>query len=361
MTSNQTVNKTKHFFNLCLLCFSIILFACSNPEPSGGHRYRTGNFTIVLNDDFEAKGLAGPTLENAKETFGYIGSSQPSVIHLNIKDADNDFALMYNTTFTGVDYGENESFKKHTIGEQVASLKEVLSGGEFEMMKLNGINVIKYSNNNDDGLYGAYYYLFDKTQVSFFVVIYPSSEPEWKKVEDAMFKSLKRADANGDYYVMDAMDYDQVDHIVSFCTKGDDTLTIDMHREFWETVDRNSGVPENLNVYGLNLSVEELMAEMGISFWEAYYEDALIAYRTGEFFESEKRKTSGAYIDSEEYEYRNCEIQKIANREPVLSGDEEIVVDEELIILMNKTIQDMSGTFRYNFKVLLDRDSFRNS
>ena len=147
-------------------------------------------------------------------------------------------------------------------------------------------------------------------------------------------------------------------HIMDFCVNAKDTVSIDMHRDFWETVDKNGGVAKYLDVYGLNLSVEELMAELGISYWEAYYEDALIAYRTGEFFESEKRKTSGAYIDSEEYEYRNCEIQKIANREPVLSGDEEIVVDEELIILMNKTIQDMSGTFRYNFKVLLDRDSF---
>ena len=361
MTSNQTVNKTKHFFNLCLLCFSMILFACSNPEPSGGHRYRTGNFTIVLNDDFEAKGLAGPTLENAKETFGYIGSSQPSVIHLNIKDADNDFALMYNTTFTGVDYGENESFKKHTIGEQVASLKEVLSGGEFEMMKLNGINVIKYSKTNDDGLYFAYYYLLDNTQVSFFVVTYPSSEPEWKKVEDAMFKSIKRAEPNEESFAISKKDSKLMHHIMDFCVNAKDTVSIDMHRDFWETVDKNGGVAKYLDVYGLNLSVEELMAELGISYWEAYYEDALIAYRTGEYFESDKRKFLGTYLDSEVFEYSNYEIYKIANREPILEDDEEVVRDEEQIVQLKKERENKNNTIRYNLNVLYDRDSFRNS
>ncbi len=97
------INRTKHLFNLCLLCFSIILVACSNPELPDGHRYGFGSFTFVMSDDFEAKDLSGPTLESAKETFGYINTSAPSLIHIITKDDDNEFVLMYNNGYTGVD------------------------------------------------------------------------------------------------------------------------------------------------------------------------------------------------------------------------------------------------------------------
>ena len=355
------INRTKHFFNLCLLCFSIILVACSNPELPDGHRYGFGSFTLVMSDDFEAKDLSGPTLESAKETFGYINTPAPSLIHIITKDDDNEFVLMYNNGYTGVDYGTNESFKKHTIKNQVSSLEEVLRGGEFKMMKFNGINVIKYSKTNDDGLYFAYYYLLDNTQVSFFVVTYLSSEPEWKKVEDAMFKSIKRAEPNEESFAISKKDSKLMHHIMDFCVNAKDTVSIDMHRDFWETVDKNGGVAKYLDVYGLNLSVEELMAELGISYWEAYYEDALIAYRTGEYFESDKRKFLGTYLDSEVFEYSNYEIYKIANREPILEDDEEVVRDEEQIVQLKKERENKNNTIRYNLNVLYDRDSFRNS
>ena len=355
------INRTKHFFNLCLLCFSIILVACSNPELPDGHRYGFGSFTFVMSDDFEAKDLSGPTLESAKETFGYINTSAPSLIHIITKDDDNEFVLMYNNGYTGVDYGTNESFKKHTIKNQVSSLEEVLRGGEFKMMKFNGINVIKYSKTNVDGLYFAYYYLLDNTQVSFFVVTYPSSEPEWKKVEDAMFKSIKRAEPNEESFAISKKDSKLMHHIMDFCVNAKDTVSIDMHRDFWETVDKNGGVAKYLDVYGLNLSVEELMAELGISYWEAYYEDALIAYRTGGYFESDKRKFLGTYLDSEVFEYSNYEIYKIANREPILEDDEEVVRDEEQIVQLKKERENKNNTIRYNLNVLYDRDSFRNS
>lgn len=351
------MTKTYRFIILWLLCLNITLVVANNQDTPDWWIHRTGNFTFTVSSDFVEKELASQRLENAKDAFGNIDSPPPTVAYLNIKNAENHFELMYNTGPTGNDYGDNESFDKNTIEMQLTTLDDMLRGGEFELMKIGDINIIKYSNTND-GLYAAYYYLLDKTKVSFFVVIYPASDPEWEEVENSIFASLQRANTDREYYAMSIKDMETIESIMVYSLIADNALTMDMHTQFWEIIDRYGGVIANIEGMDVEVNVDETLAELGFSYLQAYYEDALIAYRTGEFVESENRKALSAHISKEAIEYRNDLILIIANREPLSYDGEKTVMDEELLTQLKNEAEDRCNTMRYNIETLYDRVAF---
>ena len=91
-------------------------------------------------------------------------------------------------------------------------------------------------------------------------------------------------------YSLSGQDAETIKSIINFSIISMDTVSEEMHINFWKVVQKNGGNPNNIKELGSKEKIKEFIRETGISYQKAFYEDALISLRTGKPFESIKRK-----------------------------------------------------------------------
>jgi len=138
-----------------------------------------------------------------------------------------------------------------------------------------------------------------------------------------------------------------------------DTVSEEMHADFWKVVIKNGGNPNNIKEIGSIDKIKEVLIEIGISYQKAFYEDALISYRTGKSFESIKRKKLNTKLENTRIEKNKLLMIKIANQEPISFNGKEIVLDEEKIKSILKNIDGAFILFEYNLNILYSEKYYK--
>ena len=82
-------------------------------------------------------------------------------------------------------------------------------------------------------------------------------------------------------YSLSGQDAETIKSIINFSIISMDTVSEEMHINFWKVVQKNGGNPNNIKELGSKEKIKEFIRETGISYQKAFYEDALISLRTG--------------------------------------------------------------------------------
>lgn len=140
--------------------------------------------------------------------------------------------------------------------------------------------------------------------------------------------------------------------VLKFSIASMDTVSEEMHTDFWKVVKKNGGNPNNINELGSKEKIKNFINETGISYQRTFYEDALISFRTGKPFESKKRKELNTKLEDDRVEKNTLLMIKIANKTPIPYNGEEIVLDEEIIKSILENIDAAFILFEHNLDIL---------
>jgi len=161
------------------------------------------------------------------------------------------------------------------------------------------------------------------------------------------------------YYSLSGQDAETIKKIIKYSISSMDTVSEEMHADFWKVVIKNGGNPNNIKEIGSIDYIKEDLIEIGISYQKAFYEDALISYRKGKSFESEKRKKLNKKLENTRIEKNKLLMIKIANQEPISFNGEEIVLDEEKIKSILKNIDGAFILFEHNLNILFSEKYYK--
>jgi len=160
-------------------------------------------------------------------------------------------------------------------------------------------------------------------------------------------------------YSLSGQDAETIKSIINFSISSMDTVSEEMHINFWKVVKKNGGNPNNIKELGSKEKVKEFIRETGISYQKAFYEDALISLRTGKPFESIKRKELNVKLEEERMEKNKLLMIKIANKTPILFNGVEIIFDEEIIKIILKNLNAVFISFEKNLDILYSEKYYK--
>lgn len=147
-------------------------------------------------------------------------------------------------------------------------------------------------------------------------------------------------------------DAETIKTIFKFSMARMDTVSEEMHADFWKVVKKYGGNPNNIKEIGSKEKINEFMSETGISYMKVFYQDALISFRTGKPFESIKRKELNTKLEEGRIETNKSLMIKIASKTPIPYYGEEIVFDEEIIKSILENLDAAFILFEHNLDIL---------
>ena len=154
---------------------------------------------------------------------------------------------------------------------------------------------------------------------------------------------------------LSTQDAETIKTILKFSISSMDTVSEEMHADFWKVIKKNGGNPNKINEIGPKETIKKFMAETGISYQRAFYEDALISVRTGNPFESEKRKVLSTKLEKDRFEKNELLMINIANKTPIPYNNDEIVLDEEIIKRILENLDAAFILFEHNLDILYSK------
>jgi hypothetical protein len=153
-------------------------------------------------------------------------------------------------------------------------------------------------------------------------------------------------------YTLSQEDAETVKSILKFSMGSMDTVSNEMHSEFWKIVNKCGGNPENMDEIGSKEKLIEFINNTGTFYQRAFYQDALISYRTGKPFESEERKKLDENIGQDRIEKNALLMEKIANKTAVPYNGTEVIIDEEIITGVLENLDVAMSIFKHNIDIL---------
>ena len=153
-------------------------------------------------------------------------------------------------------------------------------------------------------------------------------------------------------YTLRGQDAEIIKSIFKFSMASLDTVTEEMHADFWKVIKRNGGNPNNIFEIGPKDITINFINETGTLYLKTFYEDALISVKTGKPFESVKRKDLNTKLDEVRLEKNESLMIKIANKEPIPYNNEEIVLNEVIINRIIKNLDIAINLYRFNLDIL---------
>lgn len=336
-----------------LLCST--LTSCHGQKSSKQIELELGNFTINLDDGFQAKKLYGNDLEDAKNIFKPTGFPPPNTAYLKVKNNNDFFSFMAIANDIGKSYGKNENFTNTQIQQLFEIIKDGVIAGNLEKIKINNFNIIKHiviSSEYQQKI--CFYYIFDYDQMVNLFVSYPIQNDKWEATENFILKSLKRVASSTNLYSLNDKDEIEIKSILKVSMQGD-TLPKEKYIEFWSIIDRYGGNPHNIEQLGSKEKLLDFIDDIGLQYQKAFYEDALISLRTGQEYESEDRNRLGKKL-SDERKLKNSELMaRISKKQTIEFQGENIVFDEDIIEYILNNIDRAFSVFKYNIDMLYNK------
>lgn len=156
-------------------------------------------------------------------------------------------------------------------------------------------------------------------------------------------------------YTLSDQDAETINSILKYALGGMDTISNEMHTDFWHIVNKYGGRIEDIQRLGTKKKLLDFIEETGMKYQRSFYEDALISFRTRKPFESKKRKELNKKLNIDRIEKNALLMEKIANQTPVPYHEGEIVFDEEMIIGVLENLDATFDLFNYNLEILYSK------
>lgn len=156
-------------------------------------------------------------------------------------------------------------------------------------------------------------------------------------------------------YSLSQKDAESVKSILKFSISGMDTITNEMHSEFWGIVNKYGGNPNNIEEIGSKDQLVSFINTTGTFYQRAFYQDALISYRTGKPYEGKSRKKLNESLGTDRIEKNTQLMEKIARRTPILYNGTEVILDEVIITSVLENLDMAMDIFKHNINILYNK------
>ena len=165
------------------------------------------------------------------------------------------------------------------------------------------------------------------------------------------YSSSCRAQSNNEkHYILTDEDAQTIKKIIEFSLI--DTVSEELHTNFWKVVKKYGGNPNNIKELGSKEKTINYINEIGISYMRIFYEDALISLQTGRPYESEKRKELNTKLNADRVDKNLGIMKNIANKKPIPYNGQEIIIDETIIKTILRNLEASYILFEYNLDIL---------
>lgn len=339
---------------LSLLILSTSLASAQQNQVLNGRTLELGNFTIKLDQNFKEKKLEGNDLEDAKKVFKITGFLPPKYMYLNVKNNKDFISFMAISNNIGKTYGKNEDFDSFKIEEVTKLVKDGILQGNVTAKKINNLNVIKHefiSQEYNQKI--CFYHIIDFDKMINIFISYPLTDTKWENVENNILKTIKRKYISQNIYSLNKEDEQKVEEIYKSALSLD-TISVDIHREFWSIVNKYGGVPAKIEQLGKKEKSDSFIDEVGLPYQREFYQDALISLKKGKIVQSENRKILEDKLTKERSSKNQDLMEKISKKMPVPYHGENIIFDEEIIQNILRNLDEAISTFKYNITLLFD-------
>lgn len=200
------------------------------------------------------------------------------------------------------------------------------------------------------------YNLFKKERIekiSFLKILYWSIGISILANSSSLFIE-KLTENNQKSYPLSEQDALVVKSILKF-SMGMDTVSKEIHSDFWEVVNRNGGNPNNINDLGTKENLIDFINKTGMFYQREFYKDALVSYKSGKVYESEYRKKINQTIDKDRIAKNTALMKKIATKSAIQYEGKEVVLNEEII---NRILENLDFAFvllKHNLDILYSK------
>nr|WP_314835109.1 hypothetical protein [uncultured Flavobacterium sp.] len=138
-----------------------------------------------------------------------------------------------------------------------------------------------------------------------------------------------------------------------------DTVSKEMHSDFWRVVNRNGGNPNNIKELGTKENLINFINETGMFYQREFYKDALISYKSGKVYESEYRKKLNQSIKKDRLAKNTALMKKIATKTPIQYEGKEVVLDEEIISRIFENLDFAFVLLKHNLDILYSKPNHK--
>ena len=163
-----------------------------------------------------------------------------------------------------------------------------------------------------------------------------------------------------DAIVINETDYAEIKHIIALAYLPTDTIDLGSHKRFWEIVDKYGGNPSNIDNLGSKESELKLIDENS-PYVRLFYEDALIALKQGESYESDKRKQLDTTLTAKSRQEFAELMMKIISKQPISYKDTEIVMDEQAVNRVLENLDKGIMVTKQKLDILYNRNYFKKN
>ena len=156
-------------------------------------------------------------------------------------------------------------------------------------------------------------------------------------------------------YSLSEQDAETIKSILKFSMGSMDTVSKEMHNDFWQVINKYGGNPNDIENLGSKEHLIDFINETAAFYQRAFYEDALVSLKTGKSFESDKRKKLDLSLDKDRVKKNAALMEKIASKTPIPYNGSEVVFDEEIINGVLENLDAAFILFKHNLDILYSK------
>lgn len=134
-----------------------------------------------------------------------------------------------------------------------------------------------------------------------------------------------------------------------------DTVSKEMHSDFWKILNRNGGNPDNIKDLGTKENLINFINETGVFYQREFYKDALISYKSGKIYESEYRKKLNQSIEKDRLAKNTALMQKIVTKTHIQYEGKGVVLDDEIISRILENLDFAFVLLKHNLDILYSK------